>query len=115
MIDNTMDEAQRKRGRTSNLRDTTWGISLIYIHDRRVSSKVGVNLAPKNKKRKNKGHCTNYMQQDWCSECKGFKIFNSIYVCSMCRDDEGKTRSATFYKTVRLCFHYHVEKEHPQD
>ena len=26
MIDNTMDESQRTRGRTSNLIDTTWGV-----------------------------------------------------------------------------------------
>ena len=60
-----MDEAQKTRGRTSNLRDTTWRISLLDTHDGRVSSGVGVHLTPTNKKRKNKGHCTNYMQQDW--------------------------------------------------
>ena len=53
MIDNTMYKAQRTRGRTSNLRDTTWGISLVYTHDGRVSSGVGVHITPTNKKRMN--------------------------------------------------------------
>ena len=61
MIENTMDEAQRERCRTSNLRDKTWGISLLDTHDGRVSSGVGLHLTPTNKKRKNKGNCTNYM------------------------------------------------------
>ena len=64
LIDNTMDEAHRTRGRTSNLRDTTWGISLLNTHDGRVSSGVCVHLTP-TKKRMNKGHCTNYLQKDW--------------------------------------------------
>ena len=112
-----MDEAQITRGRTSNLRDATWGISLLDTHDGRVSSEVGVHLTPTNKKIMNKGHCTNYTQQYWCSNCKGFKIFKSTYVCSMFRDDEGKTRSVTFChpKTGCLYFRYRVEKEHPQD
>ena len=90
MIDNKMDESQRTRSRTSNLRDTTWGISLLNTHAGRVSSGVGVHLTPTNKKRKNKGHYKNYMQQDWCSDCKGFKNVKTTYVCSVCRDDEGK-------------------------
>ena len=36
MIDNKMDEAQITMGQTSNLRDTTWVISLLDTHDRRV-------------------------------------------------------------------------------
>ena len=72
MIDNTMYEAQRTRGRTSNFIYTTWRISLLHTHDRRVSSGVGVHVTSTNKKRNNKGYCTNYMQQDWCSDCKGF-------------------------------------------
>ena len=71
MIESTTDEAQRTRGLTSNLRYTTWGISLLYTHEGRVSSGVGVHLTPTNKKVKNKGHCTNYMQQYWCSDCEG--------------------------------------------
>ena len=47
-----MDEAQKTRGRTSNLRDTTWGVSLLDTHDGRVSSGVGVHLTPTNKKMK---------------------------------------------------------------
>ena len=38
MIDNTMFEAHRTRGRTSNLRDTNWGISLLDTHYGWVSS-----------------------------------------------------------------------------
>ena len=117
MIDNKMDEDQRTRGWTSNLRDTNWGILFLDKHDKRVSSGFGVHLTPTNKQINNKVYCTNYMQQDWCSDCKGFKKFKSTYVCSMCRDDEGKTRNVTFChpKTGRLCFRYRVEKEHPQD
>ena len=36
LIDNTMDEAHITWGQTSNLRDTTWGISLLETHDGRV-------------------------------------------------------------------------------
>ena len=46
MIDNTMDESHIKRGRTSNLRDTTWGILLLDTHDGQVSSGVGAHLTP---------------------------------------------------------------------
>ena len=80
MIDNTMDEDQRTRGQTSNLRDTTRGISLLDTHDRRVSSGFGVHLTSTNKQKKNKVHGRNYMQQGWCSDCKEFKKFKSTYV-----------------------------------
>ena len=117
MTDNTMDGSQRTRGQTSNLRDTTWEISLLDTHGGRVSSGFGVHLTPTNKKIINKGHCTNYMQQYWCSKCKGFFKFNSTYVYSMCIYGEGKTRSVTFChpKTGRLCFRCRVEKGHPPD
>ena len=71
-----------------------------------------MHLTPTDKKIKNRGHCANYMQQDWCSECKGFEKFKSTYVCSMCIDDEDKTRSMKFChpKSGCLCFRYHVEK-----
>ena len=49
MIYNTMDEAHITRGRTSNLRDTTWVISLLDTHDGRVSSGVDVHLTSTNK------------------------------------------------------------------
>ena len=44
IIDNTMDESQRTRSRPYNLRDTTWGISLLDTHDGQVSSGVGATV-----------------------------------------------------------------------
>ena len=51
MIDNKMDESQRTRIRPSNLKDATWGISLLDTHDGRVSSGVGVHITPTKKKK----------------------------------------------------------------
>ena len=117
MIGNTLDQAQRTRARTSPIRDASGPPSTLHTSDGRVSSGVGVHLTPTKKRRKIHGKMTNYMQQDWCSDCIGVEEtkYKTTYVCSVCRDIDGKSKNVAFChpKTRRLCFRDHVEKEHP--
>ena len=117
MIDNSLDTAQTTRSRTSHIVFATGPQSKLDTTDGRVSSGIGVHLTPTKKRRCMNGKQTNYLQQNWCSDCMGDKPFKTTYVCSECRDVDGKIKNLAFChsKTGRLCFRRHVEEVHNLD
>ena len=117
MIDNTLDTPHRTRRRAQPIGAAAGPPSTLDTADGRVSSGVGVHLTPTKKRQMMKGQLTNYMQQDWCSDCLGDKSFKTTFVCSECRDVDGKLKQVAFChpKTGRFCFRAHVEKVHNID
>ena len=117
MIENTIDEAHSTRSRTSNLRVPDGPPSCLDTIDGRVASGVGIHLTPTKKRRMTKGKLTNYIQQEWCSDCaREDKRYKTTYVCSL-RRENGIVKKIAFChpKHGRLCFRKHVEKMHKSD
>ena len=117
MIDNSLDTTHTTRSRTSHLQFATGPPSTLDTLDGRVSSGIGVHLTPTKKRRCMRGEKTNYLQQAWCSDCMDPKVYKTTYVCSECRDVDGKIKNLAFChpKTGRLCFRKHAEEEHNVD
>ena len=80
MIDNTIDTPQRTRGRVNPIAVATWPPSTLDIVDGRLASGTGVHLTRTKKRRIMGGELTNYMHQDWCSDCIGDKVFKTMYI-----------------------------------
>jgi len=111
-IDNKFDDAYNTRTRMAD------GSSELDTRDGRVASGVGVHLTPTKKRRCSKGVKTNYIQQDWCSGCRGMDDvlrYKTTYVCSACRDEDGLNVAFCHTKTGRLCFRDHIENDHNDD
>ena len=105
------------RGRANRNTIATGPPSILDTIDGRVSSGTGVHLTPTKKRRRVRGQLTNFLMQDWCSDCFGGKVFKTTYVCSECRDVDGCAKNLAFChpKTGRLCFREHVENVHNID
>ena len=114
MIENTLDEAHSTRSRTSNIGVLDGPPSCLDTIDGRVASGVGIHLTPTKKRRMKEGKLTNYIQQDWCSDCaREDKRYKTTYVCSLCRDNVIRKKIAFCHpKPERLCFRKHVENMH---
>ena len=117
MICNDIDTLITTRGRANCNAIATGPPSILDTIDGRVSSGTGVHLTPTKKRRRVRGQLTNFLMQDWCSDCFGGKAFKTTYVCSECRDVDGCAKNLSFChpKTGRLCLREHVENIHNID